>query len=69
MTGPRVKPGGAEPAGAAGANAVRVHRSWIVNADHISRIEPTGEGDIKIEMKDGAIVPGSRRYRGNLNLG
>ncbi len=54
--------------GDAGANAVRVHRSWIVNADYISRIEPTGEGDLKIEMKDGATVPGSRRYRGNLNL-
>ena len=54
--------------GDAGANAMRVHRSWIVNADYISRIEPTGEGDVKIVMKNGAIVPGSRRYRDKLNL-
>ena len=52
--------------GDAGAKAVRVHRSWIVNTDHISRIDPTGEGDVKIEMKDGAVVPGSRRYRERL---
>ncbi len=50
----------------AGANAARVHRSWIVNRDHISRIEPTGEGDVKIEMTDGAVIPGSRRYRDRL---
>lgn len=52
--------------GDAGANAARVHRSWIVNRDHISRIEPTGEGDVKIEMTDGAVIPGSRRYRDRL---
>jgi DNA-binding LytR/AlgR family response regulator len=50
----------------AGANAVRVHRSWVVNADQIAKIEPTGEGDVKIELKDGTVVPGSRRYRDRL---
>ena len=50
----------------AGAQAIRVHRSWIVNADQIVKTEPTGEGDVKIEMKDGTIVPGSRRYRDRL---
>ncbi|MCK5745388.1 MAG: LytTR family transcriptional regulator [Oricola sp.] len=50
----------------AGAPAVRVHRSWIVNPDHIARIEPTGEGDVRIEMTDGTLVPGSRRYREKL---
>jgi len=50
----------------AGAKVVRVHRSWIVNAGAIAKIEPTGEGDIKIEMKDGTMVPGSRRYRDRL---
>lgn len=50
----------------AGAKPLRVHRSWLVNADRIVKIEPTGEGDVKIEMKDGTIVPGSRRYRDRL---
>lgn len=53
----------------AGANTARVHRSWVINADQIVKIEPTGEGDVKIEMKDGAIVPGSRRYRDRLPNG
>ncbi len=50
----------------AGAPAARVHRSWIVNKDHIAEIRPTGEGDVRIEMSDGEIVPGSRRYRDRL---
>lgn len=50
----------------AGAPAARIHRSYIVNRDHIRKIEPTGEGDVKIEMSDGAIIPGSRRYRDRL---
>ncbi|GJL93056.1 LytTR family DNA-binding domain-containing protein [Hyphococcus sp.] len=50
----------------AGVKAVRVHRSWVINAGQIEKIEPTGEGDVKIELKDGTIVPGSRRYRDRL---
>jgi len=50
----------------AGAPAVRVHRSYIVNMDFVEAIQPTGEGDVKIEMSDGAIIPGSRRYRDRL---
>jgi DNA-binding LytR/AlgR family response regulator len=50
----------------AGASAVRVHRSWVVNADHIKKIDPTGEGDVRIEMNDGTVAPGSRRYRDRL---
>ncbi len=50
----------------AGASAVRIHRSYVVNIDRIRKIEPTGEGDVKIEMSDGAVVPGSRRYRDRL---
>lgn len=44
----------------------RVHRSYLINKNHIRKIEPTGEGDIKIEMDNGAVVPGSRRYRDQL---
>lgn len=51
---------------AAGTPAVRAHRSYIVNTDHIASIKPTGEGDVTIEMDDGAVLPGSRRYRDRL---
>lgn len=50
----------------AGAPAIRVHRSYVANTDHIKAIRPTGEGDVKIEMSDGAVIPGSRRYRDRL---
>jgi len=50
----------------AGVSAVRVHRSYVINTDHIQTIKPTGEGDVKIEMSDGVIIPGSRRYRDRL---
>ena len=50
----------------AGASAVRVHRSYVVNTDYISEIRPTGEGDVRIEMRGGEVIPGSRRYRDRL---
>jgi LytTr DNA-binding domain len=50
----------------AGISAVRVHRSYVINTNYIEAIEPTGEGDVKIEMSDGQIIPGSRRYRDRL---
>lgn len=42
---------------------IRVHRSHLVRGDKIVLIKPTGEGDVTIEMSDGTILPGSRRYR------
>lgn len=50
----------------AGASPVRAHRSYVVNTDQIIAIQPTGEGDVRIEMSDGSVVPGSRRYRDRL---
>lgn len=50
----------------AGTPAVRIHRSYVVNTDHINELRPTGEGDVKIEMSDGEVIPGSRRYRDRL---
>ena len=47
----------------AGGRHVRVHRSHIVNLDHVRIIAPTGEGDALIELDTGEKVPGSRRYR------
>lgn len=41
----------------------RVHRSWIVNLDHVAMIEPLDTGDARLHLKDGATLPCSRRYR------
>jgi hypothetical protein len=41
----------------------RVHRSWIVNLEHMAMIEPLDTGDARIHLKDGSTLPCSRRYR------
>jgi hypothetical protein len=41
----------------------RVHRSHIVNLDHVASIEPLDTGDARIHLHDGSFVPCSRRYR------
>ena len=50
----------------AGVDAVRVHRSWLVNRDRVREITPTGEGDVAITLDTGETIPGSRRYRSEL---
>ncbi len=45
---------------------VRVHRSYMVNLDFIKEIEPLDTGDARILMKDGSMIPCSRRYRAAL---
>lgn len=47
----------------AGVDAVRSHRSWLVNRARIVEIVPTGEGDVVLKLDEGSQVPGSRRYR------
>ena len=42
---------------------VRVLRSYMVNLDLIKEIEPLDTGDTRILMKDGSLIPCSRRYR------
>jgi len=44
----------------------RVHRSHIVNLDHVASIEPLDTGDARIHLRDGGVVPCSRRYRPGL---
>jgi len=51
---------------AAGIDAVRVHRSWLVNRAAIAEIAPTGEGDVILTLTNGERIPGSRRYRDRL---
>ncbi|MFE0018944.1 LytTR family DNA-binding domain-containing protein [Mesorhizobium sp. NPDC059054] len=47
----------------AGIDAVRVHRSWIVNRAKIVEIVPLGDGDVRIRTSEGSEIRGSRRYR------
>lgn len=43
---------------------VRIHRSYIVNLDHIGSIEPLDAGDARVHLRDGSsVLPCSRRYR------
>lgn len=50
----------------AGIDAVRVHRSWLINRAMITQITPTGEGDVTLTLTNGQTIPGSRRYRERL---
>lgn len=45
---------------------VRVHRSYIVNLNCVVEIEPIESGDARAKMRDGSVVPVSRRYRDDL---
>ena len=45
------------------ARFVRVHRSHMVNLDCIAQIEPLDTGDARVVLRDGTVVPCSRRYR------
>lgn len=51
----------------AGVDAVRTHRSFLINRAAITETVPTGEGDVRIVLSDGSEVPGSRRYREGLH--
>lgn len=48
------------------ARFVRVHRSYIVNLDCVQEIESLDSGDARARMRDGGVVPVSRRYRDGL---
>ena len=48
------------------ARFVRVHRSYMVNLDCLQEIEPLESGDARLRMRDGSLVPCSRRYRSAL---
>lgn len=45
------------------ARFARVHRSYAVNLDRVTEIEPLDGGDARLKMQDGSQVPCSRRYR------
>lgn len=43
------------------AGFLRTHRSWLVNARHVTEIVPAGSGDHELVLSNGAAVPLSRR--------
>ncbi|HTV84588.1 MAG TPA: LytTR family DNA-binding domain-containing protein [Dyella sp.] len=45
---------------------VRVHRSYVINLEFLSEIEPLDTGDARLLMRDGMKIPCSRRYRAML---
>jgi hypothetical protein len=45
---------------------VRVHRSYFINLDYLAEIEPLDTGDARLQLRDGAKIPCSRRYRAAL---
>lgn len=48
------------------ARFVQVHRSYLVKIDRIVEIEPLDSGDARLRLRDGGVVPCSRRYRAAL---
>lgn len=45
-----------------GARYVRVHRSHVVNLDHVAQFMPVDGGRFELEMSDGTKLPVSRAY-------
>jgi hypothetical protein len=45
---------------------VRVHRSHIINIEHLAEIESLDTGDARLKLRDGSIVPCSRTFRAAL---
>ena len=48
------------------ASFVRVHRSTVVNVEHIAEMHPLFHGDYELILKRGTRLTLSRRYRGRL---
>jgi two-component system, LytTR family, response regulator len=49
-----------------GGRFVRIHRSFLVNIEHIRRVAPALYGDHTVVMSDGSKLRLSRSYRGKL---
>lgn len=45
---------------------IRIHRSFVVNVEHIKRVAPALYGDHTVYMSDGSKLRLSRNYRGKL---
>jgi len=47
---------------------VRIHRSFLVNADRISELEHLDSGDSRVRLRDGTVLRMSRTYRDALQM-
>lgn len=45
------------------ARFARIHRSYMVNLDLVASIEPLDTGDARVHLRDGTVLPCSRRHR------
>ncbi len=45
---------------------VRIHRSYIVHLAQVVSLEPLDSGDARVHLRDGSVLPCSRRYRAAL---
>jgi len=48
------------------ARFLRVHRSYIINLEQLAEIEPLDSGDARLKLRDGKLIPCSRKYRPQL---
>lgn len=46
-----------------GEPLLRVHRSWLINLQHLQTIAPNSTGDFRITLKSGTYVDTGRRFR------
>ncbi|HTN96867.1 MAG TPA: LytTR family DNA-binding domain-containing protein, partial [Nordella sp.] len=51
-----------------GCDFVRIHRSRLVNARHVTAAETNDSGDFTITLTDGRQISGSRRWRAGLDI-
>jgi two-component system LytT family response regulator len=50
----------------ADAGFVRIHRSVLVNLDHVREMKPKKHGDYEFQMADGSRFVSGSTYRGNV---
>ena len=50
-----------------GRRFIQIHRTQIVNIDHVREIQPWNHGDFRVLIDDGSFVNFSRRYRARLD--
>lgn len=48
------------------ARFARIHRSYLVNLGLVASIEPLDTADARVHLRDGTVLPCSRRYRDSL---
>ena len=41
----------------------RIHRSYLVNVDHVQRLDPDSHGEFAVELADGTHLTLTRTYR------